>query len=297
MTDNHRELSLLAAALFAPVCWAAGAEIVPNALELELAELIRNHPGQQRPEMIHNPILHQVARAKVEDLGRRDYWSHTDPDGYGPNVTAALAGYTLPESWLDRNNRNQIEALAAGYHTAQRALEGWLASDSHRRHVLGESDFHRTQTHYGVGFARVPGSTYVRYFAFISAPPDPREAILEPYTVWLFAHFTPREIDLYGHDHDITGNGVPRLVAFALDQNPHAGAGLPSPRLHPVTRWMEWTLPLREDLGAVDVRVERALHPTGPWMTSRVFRTGNTFTLPTVDGAGYLRLRVERLMK
>lgn len=105
-----------------------------------------------------------------------------DPDGYGPNKAVTLAGYELPEWWGDDLDANFIESLAAGSPDAASAFNAWISSEGHRIHVLGEVDFFREQTRYGIGYAHVPGSPYTRYYVFVSAPPIPGgDRPLEPY--------------------------------------------------------------------------------------------------------------------
>lgn len=54
-----------------PVLAGNAVAITPNIEELAMAQLAVNHPGQQRPEMVYDPILHMVARAKALDLAGR----------------------------------------------------------------------------------------------------------------------------------------------------------------------------------------------------------------------------------
>ncbi|UCG26276.1 MAG: hypothetical protein JSW55_09940, partial [Chloroflexota bacterium] len=140
--------------------------------EEEIASLARSHPGQGRPTMDCHPILAQVARERALDMGVRDYFSHVNPDGYGPNYLVRQAGYELPSWWGTDPELNNIESIAAGYQTAADAWNGWLNSPAHRRHVLGEIDFFAEQTNYGIGYAFVPGSKYGHYWVFISAPSE-----------------------------------------------------------------------------------------------------------------------------
>ena len=143
---------------------------VPAKQEEEIASLARNHPGQGRPTMDCHPILAQVARERALDMGVRDYFSHVNPDGYGPNYLVRQAGYRLPSWWKTDPELNYIESIAGGYPTAGEAWNAWLGSPAHRRHVLGEIDFFAEQTNYGIGYAFVLGSEYGHYWVFISAP-------------------------------------------------------------------------------------------------------------------------------
>lgn len=143
-----------------------------NPQEQEIANLASQHPEQGRPFMNCDPILAQVARQRALDMGTRNYFSHTNPDGFGPNYLVRQAGYGLPSWYGTANDANNIESIAAGYATASVTWAGWLNSAGHRAHVLGEIQFWADQTNYGIGYAYVPGSIYKHYWVFISAPPE-----------------------------------------------------------------------------------------------------------------------------
>ena len=143
-----------------------------NAQESAIAELAINNPDQERQNMTCNSTLAEVARARALDMGQRDYFSHVNPDGHGPNFLVSQAGYTLPNGWTSPATLNYIESIAGGYITAQEAWDAWLNSSGHRAHVLGEDPFWAAQTNYGIGYAYVENSSYRHYWVFISAPPQ-----------------------------------------------------------------------------------------------------------------------------
>jgi uncharacterized protein YkwD len=147
-----------------------GEPVPPEALAL--FALIRNHPEQQRASMTLHPLLCRVAQEKAMDLGVRDYWSHTTPDGIGPNDALRQAGYVLPNYYHAHPGANNVESLAAGQLTPEIALDGWLRSKSHTPHILGV-DFYNDQVNIGVGYASVEGSFYTRYWVCYSAPAEP----------------------------------------------------------------------------------------------------------------------------
>jgi uncharacterized protein YkwD len=143
-----------------------------NEQEQEIANFARSHPDQGRSVMNCDPILAQVARERALDMGTRNYFSHTNPDGFGPNYLVKQAGYALPIWYSQKDDANNVESIAAGYSTAIAAWTGWLNSSGHRTHVLAEATFWAEQTNFGVGYAYVPGSTYTHYWVFISAHPE-----------------------------------------------------------------------------------------------------------------------------
>ena len=81
-----------------------------------------------------------VAQAHADDMVRRDYFSHTNPEGGSPFDRLRAAGVTYTAA---------AENIAYGYPTAAAVLQGWLNSDGHRRN-LENCEY----THHGVGLNR-----------------------------------------------------------------------------------------------------------------------------------------------
>ena len=125
----------------------------PNEVEIEIAALAADHPDQARSEWIYDPILSEVARNRALDMATRAYFSHTNPDGLGPNRLVQLEGYGLPDFWGTEDSNNFIESISAGYLDASSAWRGWLDSPPHRAHVIAGDSFYSDQTHYGIGYA------------------------------------------------------------------------------------------------------------------------------------------------
>jgi len=97
-----------------------------------------------------NPILVGTARALSKDMGNRNFFDHTDPDGLDPFQRMEAAGY---------NGGAMGENIAAGYSTGAEVVAGWLASDGHCRNIM-DPDFGVI----GIGYASVPGSEYTHYW-------------------------------------------------------------------------------------------------------------------------------------
>jgi uncharacterized protein YkwD len=138
--------------------------------ELEVAQMFEADPNQERDKPVCNTLLAEIARARARDMALRDYFSHTNPDGDGPNLIAREAGYPLPDWYSNEQNANNIESIGAGYQSANEAWQGWLNSSSHRTHVLGSQSFYAGQDAYGVGHYFDPNSTWGHYWVFLSAP-------------------------------------------------------------------------------------------------------------------------------
>lgn len=116
-----------------------------------------------------DPILMRVAQAKALDMANRRYFSHTNPDGMGPNFLIRQAGYRLSSAYGTGKADNNTESIAAGMMDGHVAWEAWLRSAHHRPHLTGEADFFREQVDFGIGRAVVEGSPYRFYWCFLSA--------------------------------------------------------------------------------------------------------------------------------
>lgn len=142
----------------------------PNPQEARIAELMMAHPNQKRVDMRCNPILAQVARARAQDMADRGYFSHVNPDGFGPNHFVRQAGYILPAWWGTAPAANYIESIAMGHDTGDETFNQWLSSAGHRRHILAEVPFYAGQVEYGIGYV-APGRSHI--WVAITAQPGP----------------------------------------------------------------------------------------------------------------------------
>lgn len=139
-------------------------------IELFLACQIINHPEQQRPEMHYHPTLGEIARARALDMAEngyygkgREYPSHVDHDGYGPNHYLCEAGYRVDLYCSENPYDNNVESISTSWRYGhaddgtlldyEKARVVWLDSPPHRRHILGEVEFFANANYYGAGQA------------------------------------------------------------------------------------------------------------------------------------------------
>ena len=83
----------------------------------------------------------------------RQYISHTNPDGDGPNRVLLANGVAIP-AWYDDDHArdaNNVESIALNKPAAALVLASLVASPHHRTHILGGDSFWRGQTRIGVG--------------------------------------------------------------------------------------------------------------------------------------------------
>lgn len=130
-------------------------------------------------KLVWNETLAKVAQQKAEDMVKRKYFSHTDPDGIGVNYLINKSGYKLNESWYDDRSKNYFESIAAGKSTGKSTVIQ-LVYDSardnetagHRSHLLGISDWNNSLHEIGIGHAYGANTDYKHYWSFIIAKHD-----------------------------------------------------------------------------------------------------------------------------
>lgn len=129
-------------------------------LELRIHQLINEERvARGLPELAWDSSLAAIAREHSEDMAARGYFSHTTPEGEGPQERAAAAGYVCRkqiENWIYglgenifQNNLydsvtylngipvsrewNDLEDLATS------TVQGWMNSSGHRENILRTS--------------------------------------------------------------------------------------------------------------------------------------------------------------
>lgn len=123
-----------------------------------------------------NENLGKAAQMKAEDMAKRGYFGHVDPDGYGMNYYINSFGYNLSSDWISDKSSNFFESIAAGYGSGKSTVEQLIedggadnSSAGHRRHLLGIDDFYAGCYDIGIGMAYNPNSTYKYYWSFLIA--------------------------------------------------------------------------------------------------------------------------------
>lgn len=155
---------------FLPTIHANGPTAQSSPEADALLQLMRTDPRQERASVNAHPVLMRVAQARAEDLGRRNYFSHVNPDGDGPNKLIRQAGYVLPVWYAQDDAANNVESLSAGQPSAQAAWGALMQSPSHSAHLLGLGPMYVAQVCVGGGYFRSAKSHYVHYWVAISAP-------------------------------------------------------------------------------------------------------------------------------
>lgn len=129
-------------------------------------------------QLTWNHTLAKVAESKVFDMANRNYFEHTDPDGFGINYFIQKSGYKLNADWTKIKSANYFESMAANNINGQDAIRELIIDNGdslfpHRKHLLGLDEWSSSLNDIGIGFARCDsGSTYKTYTCVIIAKHD-----------------------------------------------------------------------------------------------------------------------------
>lgn len=155
-------LSWLVVAGASPVRAEAASAPEDSALARRVVELV----NQERLKagllpLKWNDTLAAAATAYAQEMAARNFFAHNSPEGTTPVERARRAGYPA-YGW---GGLYVGENLARGFSTAEGAMQGWMASDGHRKNIL-LPEYRET----GVGVVTAPNGTKVWAQGFGSRP-------------------------------------------------------------------------------------------------------------------------------
>jgi len=139
---------------------------------------VNNLKNVKQTKLVWNDTLAKVAEQRAKDMAKRNYFDHTDPDGYGPNYHINATGYTLNPEWLKKRNANNFESIGANHQTAVDCIKSFIIGKGspgymHRKHVLGLDEWNGSLKDIGIAFVRVKkGATFKTYLCVIIAKHD-----------------------------------------------------------------------------------------------------------------------------
>jgi uncharacterized protein YkwD len=158
---------VLSAALFAAVpAWGqqAGDGWRAAVAGRMIAHINRHRMRDGLAPLRAEPLLDRAAQRHASDMADNDFFGHDGSDGSGIGARASHAGY----GW-----RRIAENVSAGAESPEEVVDGWMASEGHRRNLLrpGFRDA-------GVGYAFVdpdPGrARYRHYWSLVLGAPAER---------------------------------------------------------------------------------------------------------------------------
>lgn len=141
-----------------------------DSLARELFVLMRDDPLQRRVGMVRNEQLDAVAKKRATDMSVRDYFSHVDPEGRGPNWHVMDGGYALPDWYGSEPHANNIESIGGGFSSAGDFWVSLKRVPGHRMHVLAEHEMFAQQKNVGIGCVYDARSTYRPIWVILTCP-------------------------------------------------------------------------------------------------------------------------------
>lgn len=133
-----------------PVPAVDHADAGPTAEVVTLTNIERAQHGL-RPLSTHARLT-AIAQTHSEDMVRRSFFSHRNPDGKQVWHRATAMGYPY---------RKVAENIAAGQRTAAEVVQGWMDSPGHRANIL---DGELTQIGVGYALGGRYGTTWTQVF-------------------------------------------------------------------------------------------------------------------------------------
>lgn len=112
--------------------------VLINARRSDGADCGSNGSFEPADPLTMNGALRCAARNHSMDMGVRDFFDHTDPDGLGPGTRIEAADY----EWMSWG-----ENIAWGQTTPESVVDGWMSSPGHCTNIMSPSF---TET--GIGF-------------------------------------------------------------------------------------------------------------------------------------------------
>jgi hypothetical protein len=91
----------------------------------DLMRLMIEDRVQQRKSSKCNELVVKVAQARADDMVKREYFSHINPEGRGANFFLAQVG-CLP-AWYPQDG-NTVESITLNYHTPQASWNALVSS-------------------------------------------------------------------------------------------------------------------------------------------------------------------------
>lgn len=140
-----------------------------NEESQKLIKLIQNHNHQKRENLLCNAKLNEIAVIKAKHIiANENIWHNAGH--MSPNQLLRHHGFKLPKIYTLFGN--QVEALAGGEKSAKDVFYDFLGSDPHRKLLLGDDDFFKSQDQIGAAFVKDRSTKHEYYWVVIIAGQD-----------------------------------------------------------------------------------------------------------------------------
>ena len=115
-----------------------------RALALELVNRDRQVNGL--PPLVEDPLLSQVAQEHAEDMLKRQFYDHVNPEGLDPSERFMAAGSNVGAGENIMQQKGGVP-VALSFGLVEEYQKGWMYSPGHRENLLTQ---HYTSFGYGI---------------------------------------------------------------------------------------------------------------------------------------------------
>lgn len=177
-----RKRALIVCIFLAVICFIVGVYFLPEIkTEIKIEKMLASLTQEMIVKRV-NPIrlssgfselkingkLNRAAQSKAEDMIKRNYFSHTDPEGQPPWI------------WLEKVDYKYAAAgenLAMDVSDAKALASAWLASSSHAKNIL--NDYFKDV---GIGIARgkISNKKTIVVVMFLASEISPQDFLTNP---------------------------------------------------------------------------------------------------------------------
>lgn len=166
------------------------AEVLPAVISLLTN---KERAENNASPLTESPLLQKAAQLKADDMAKRGYFSHINPDG------------KLPWYYFDQVGYDYLyagENLAVNFFDSKDVAEAWMNSPTHRANVI-KKDF--TQIGIGVASGMYEGKNtiFVAEFFGTPAPENKKESPREAREVKVAKTITPVETTTIKKEHKV----------------------------------------------------------------------------------------------
>lgn len=131
-------------------------KVVESTNVYDLFTLVNKERSKRKlSPLLLDESLNKSALDKCEDMIKRNYWSHETPKGEEPWV------------FIEKYEPGYIKAgenLAKGFENSDKVVEGWMASETHRKNIV-DSEYNHVG--YGVCSEDFGQQRVVQHFVYL----------------------------------------------------------------------------------------------------------------------------------
>lgn len=124
---------------------------------LKILNIARKEKGLDPLEICQD--LSRAARYHSYDMGTQNYFQHSSFDRQGKCSNLEIVGSFADRCKRFLNVSGLAENIAAGNYDAQSTYDQWYNSEGHYKNMFSEK-----YTHIGIGFIKIPNSSYTYYW-------------------------------------------------------------------------------------------------------------------------------------